>query len=32
MPAPFMTDEEAQKFFEGVARDSDGALLSRNED
>jgi hypothetical protein len=27
-----MTDEEAQKFFEGVARDSDGALLSRNED
>ena len=32
MPAPFMTDEEAQKLFEDVARDSDGVLLSRNED
>lgn len=27
-PYPIMTDEEAQAFFEGVARDADGTLLS----
>ena len=32
MPAPFMTDAEAQAFFEGIERDSEGVLLSRNED
>jgi hypothetical protein len=32
MPAPFMTDAEAQAFFEGIERDSDGVFLSRNED
>lgn len=32
IPALFMTNEEAQAFFEGVARDEDGALLCKDED
>jgi len=27
--APFMTDAEAQAFFEGIERDSDGVLLAK---
>ena len=32
IPAPYMTNAEAQAFFEGIARDEDGVLVCKDED